>query len=94
MHLLFCFSLYSLGICCSHVQALFLSLYKSFSNVLMERLPEASAAPTLNELKSMHVDEMSVDPEEKSAMDLDNEDETNQNRFQHLHEMIAQFFFM
>lgn len=60
----------------------------------MERLPEASAARTLNELKSMHVDEMSVDPEEKSAMDLDNEDETNQNRFQHLHELIAQFFFM
>ncbi|XP_028761163.1 nuclear cap-binding protein subunit 1 [Neltuma alba] len=59
-------------------EALFLSLYKSFSNVLMERLPEASAARTLNELKSMHVDEMAVDPEEKSAMDLDNENQAHQ----------------
>ncbi|XP_054800174.1 nuclear cap-binding protein subunit 1 [Prosopis cineraria] len=60
-------------------EALFLSLYKGFSNVLMERLPEASAAQTLHELKSMHVDEMAVGPEEKSAMDVDDENQTHQN---------------
>ncbi|KAJ0084473.1 hypothetical protein Patl1_29476 [Pistacia atlantica] len=54
-------------------EALFLSLYKSFSTVLSERLPDASRAGTLRELKSVPADAMAVDPEESSAMDLDNE---------------------
>ncbi|KAF7801834.1 nuclear cap-binding protein subunit 1 [Senna tora] len=60
-------------------EALFLSLYKNFSSVLIDRLPEASAAQTLRELKSTHDDEMAVDPEEQSAMELDNENQTPQN---------------
>lgn len=64
-----------------HVQALFLSLYKSFSTVLSERLPDASRAGTLRELKSVPADAMAVDPEESSAMDLDNENGRPKNRF-------------
>ncbi|KAK7336150.1 hypothetical protein VNO77_16683 [Canavalia gladiata] len=58
-------------------EALFLLLYKSFSNVLMERLPEG--VRTLNELKSAQVDVMAVDPEEPSSMELDNENQRPQN---------------
>lgn len=54
-------------------KALFLSLYKNFSNVLMERLPDHSRAGTLRELKSIHADSMAVDLEESSAMEVDNE---------------------
>ncbi|KAK1556319.1 hypothetical protein Q3G72_002673 [Acer saccharum] len=54
-------------------EALFLSLYKNFSNVLMERLPDASQAGTLRGLKPIHVDEMTIDLEESSAMELDDE---------------------
>ncbi|KAM7273140.1 hypothetical protein ACFE04_027804 [Oxalis oulophora] len=54
-------------------QALFLALYKSFSNVLMERLPEATKAGTLHELKSINAESMAVDIEEESAMEVDNE---------------------
>ena len=56
-----------------HVQALFLSLYKNFSNVLMERLPDPSRARTLRELKSIQADEMTVDLDESSVMEVDNE---------------------
>lgn len=56
-----------------HVQALFISLYKNFLNVLMERLPEASKVATLQGLKSIHADPMSFDPEESSAMEVDDE---------------------
>ncbi|XP_040991745.1 nuclear cap-binding protein subunit 1 [Juglans microcarpa x Juglans regia] len=59
-------------------EALFLALYKNFSNVLMERLPDASRAGTLSELKSVHADSMSVDLEESSAMEVDNENERQQ----------------
>ncbi|KAH9741532.1 nuclear cap-binding protein subunit 1 [Citrus sinensis] len=55
-------------------EALYLSLYRNFSNVLMERLPDASRAGTLQDLKSTHADAMAVDLEEPSAMELDNED--------------------
>jgi nuclear cap-binding protein subunit 1 len=55
------------------VQALFLSLYKNFSNVLMERLPDPSRARTLRELKSIQADEMTVDLDESSVMEVDNE---------------------
>ncbi|KAL2564936.1 hypothetical protein AAZV13_19G075900 [Glycine max] len=59
-------------------EALFLLLYKSFSNVLIERLPEG--ARTLHELKSAQVDVvMAVDPEEPSSMELDNESQRPQN---------------
>ncbi|RVX20118.1 Nuclear cap-binding protein subunit 1 [Vitis vinifera] len=46
--------------------ALFLSLYKNFSNVLMERLPDTSQAGTLRGLKTIQADEMAVDLEESS----------------------------
>ncbi|CAK7331146.1 unnamed protein product [Dovyalis caffra] len=54
-------------------EALFLSLYKNFSNVLMERLPDPSKARSLPELKSIQADEMAVDLEESSVMEVDNE---------------------
>ncbi|XP_037491219.1 nuclear cap-binding protein subunit 1 [Jatropha curcas] len=54
-------------------EALFLSLYKNFSNVLMERLPDPSKAPALRALKSGQVDQMAVDIDETSEMELDNE---------------------
>ncbi|KAI4350445.1 hypothetical protein L6164_004900 [Bauhinia variegata] len=60
-------------------EALFISLYRNFSNVLMERLAEASGARTLRELKPAHSDMMAVDPEEPSAMDLDNENRKSEN---------------
>ncbi|KAF5447723.1 hypothetical protein F2P56_033252 [Juglans regia] len=59
-------------------EALFLALYKNFSNVLTERLPDASRAGTLSELKSVRADSMSVDLEESSAMEVDNENERQQ----------------
>ncbi|KAK7311299.1 hypothetical protein RJT34_09344 [Clitoria ternatea] len=58
-------------------EALFLLLYKSFSNVLTERLPEG--ARTLHELKPAQVDVMAVDPEEPSSMELDNENQPPEN---------------
>ncbi|KAF5730839.1 ARM repeat superfamily protein isoform 1 [Tripterygium wilfordii] len=58
---------------CHLSKALFLSLFKSFSNVLMERLPDASKVGTLQALKSIHSDEMAVDLEESSAMEVENE---------------------
>lgn len=51
------------------VQALFLSLYKSFSNVLAEPLREAFKDGNLQ--PSDHVDEMAIDLEGSSAMELD-----------------------
>lgn len=55
------------------IEALFLSLYKNFSSVLMERLPEASRVGTLQELKSSSADAMAVDLEELSTMEVDDE---------------------
>lgn len=54
-------------------EALFLSLYKNFLNVLTERLPSASKCVTLQGLKSIHADSMVVDVEESSAMEVDDE---------------------
>jgi len=56
-------------------------LFKSFSNVLTDRLPKGSGARTLREWKSTQVEEMAVDPEESSTMELDNENQIPQNRF-------------
>ncbi|KAG2405174.1 Nuclear cap-binding protein [Vigna angularis] len=58
-------------------EALFLLLYKSFSNVLTERLPEGTR--TLHELKSVQVDVMAVDAEEPPTMELDDENQRSQN---------------
>lgn len=60
-------------------EALFLLLFKSFSNVLTNRLPKGSGARTLREWKSTQVEEMAVDPEESSTMELDNENQIPQN---------------
>lgn len=54
-------------------EVLFLTLYKNFSNVLMERLPDASRAGTLQALKAIHDDTMAVVLEESSAMEVDDE---------------------
>lgn len=66
---------------CWYVQALFLLLYKNFTSVLMERLPEASRVGTLQELKSSSADAMAVDLEEPSTMEVDNENERPKKRF-------------
>lgn len=55
------------------IEALFLSLYKNFSSLLMERLPDASRVKTLQELKSISADSMAVDLEEASTMEVDDE---------------------
>ncbi|CAL0322751.1 unnamed protein product [Lupinus luteus] len=57
-------------------------LYKSFSNVLSERLPQGSEVRTLRELKTAQVDVLAVDPEEEepSSMELDNENQRPENR--------------
>lgn len=39
----------------------------------MERLPDPSRARTLRELKSIQADEMTVDLDESSVMEVDNE---------------------
>lgn len=49
----------------------------------MERLPDASIAGTLRELKSIQVDSMAVDLEESSTMEVDNENERQQKRLTH-----------
>ncbi|GAB4829606.1 Nucleic acid dioxygenase ALKBH1 [Ancistrocladus abbreviatus] len=51
-------------------QALFLSLYKNFSDVLAERLPEASVIGTS---RSFQTDAMAVDNEDMSTMEVDEE---------------------
>ncbi|CAK9327994.1 unnamed protein product [Citrullus colocynthis] len=56
-------------------ETLFLSLYKSFSSILTERLPAASSAQTLQDLKSINpADANAMDLEEPSAMEMDNVD--------------------
>lgn len=68
--------------CVLHLQALFLSLYKNFSTVLTERLPDASRAGTFQELKSIYAaDSMAVDVEESSEMEVDNENGRPKKRF-------------
>ncbi|KAF8412692.1 hypothetical protein HHK36_000660 [Tetracentron sinense] len=54
-------------------EALFVSLYKSFSNVFVERLPHASGDGTVWGLQSDRTDAMTVDNEESSAMEVDKE---------------------
>ncbi|KAK6923524.1 hypothetical protein RJ641_011828 [Dillenia turbinata] len=54
-------------------EVLFLTLYKCFSNVLLERLPEASKDGKLRGIQSVQTDAMAVDREDSAAMDVDNE---------------------
>ncbi|PKI33844.1 hypothetical protein CRG98_045762 [Punica granatum] len=55
-------------------EALFLTLYKKFSSVLMDRLPDPSKAGKLRDLKSIHAtEEMAVETEESSTMEMDDE---------------------
>ncbi|KAI4368632.1 hypothetical protein MLD38_017168 [Melastoma candidum] len=55
-------------------EVLFLNLYGNFSSVLKDKLPEPSKAQTLRDLKSNHADEMAVDAEEPSSMEMDDQD--------------------
>lgn len=74
------------------LQALFLTLYKKFSNVLMDRLPDPSKCGKLRDLKSIRAtEEMAAEPEESSAMEMDNEDEKAKKRSHHLHS-LSPFF--
>lgn len=57
------------------MQALFLSLYKNFRDVLKERLPPVSADGELPNLKAGHVDSMVTETEEPTTMEVDNENE-------------------
>ncbi|CAI8613473.1 unnamed protein product [Vicia faba] len=60
-------------------EVLFLLLFKSFSNVLTDRLPKGAGARTLREWKSAQVEEMVVDLEEQSTMEVDTENQIPQN---------------
>ena len=65
------------------MQTLFLSLYKGFSSILTERLPAASSAQTLQDLKSINpAGANAMDLEEPSAMEMemDNEDSKPEKR--------------
>lgn len=55
------------------IEALFLSLYKSFLTALAEPLHDASRDGTLR--PSGHVDDMTIDLEDSSVMELDKDDE-------------------
>nr|ACN43588.1 nuclear cap-binding protein [Solanum tuberosum] len=55
------------------IEALFLSLYKSFLTALAEPLHDASRDGTLR--PSGHADDMTIDLEDSSAMELDKDDE-------------------
>ncbi|CAO2822875.1 unnamed protein product [Amaranthus hypochondriacus] len=57
----------------SENEALFLSLYKNFSIILLDRLPEDSAIGTSRSLHSDRTDTMTVELEEPSGMDIDQE---------------------
>lgn len=54
-------------------EALFLSLYKNFSIVLLDRLPKGSAIGTSRSLRASLIDTMTVDSDEPSVMDIDQE---------------------
>ncbi|CAL1378985.1 unnamed protein product [Linum trigynum] len=51
----------------------FLALYKNFSSVLKERLLDASKAQTLRDFKCTQGDEMAVDTDQPSTMEVDDE---------------------
>ncbi|WOK93579.1 ABH1 [Canna indica] len=52
---------------------LFISLYKSFSDVLTERLPPVSADGVLPKLRAQDTDSMALDLDEPSTMEVDHE---------------------
>ncbi|XP_038988704.1 nuclear cap-binding protein subunit 1-like isoform X2 [Phoenix dactylifera] len=59
-------------------KALFFSLYKSFKDVLMERLPPVSADGKLPKLRTANVDSVTIDSE-PSTMDVDHDDGKTDN---------------
>lgn len=65
------------------LQALFISLYKSFVNVLTERLPPVSPEGELPDLRAGNVSSMTIDLEESATMDVDNENGTKDDRQVH-----------
>lgn len=62
-----------------YLQALFLSLYKSFLTALAEPLHDASRDGTLR--PSGHADDMTIDLEDSSVMELDKDDERPKKRW-------------
>lgn len=58
----------------------------------MERLPDTSQAGTLRGLKTIQADEMAVDLEESSTMDVDNENGRPQKRFFFFFQILSSFF--
>ncbi|XP_068659456.1 nuclear cap-binding protein subunit 1 isoform X2 [Aristolochia californica] len=54
-------------------EALFITLYKKFASVLLERLPHASPDGKMPGLNSSVTDSMALDSEEPSTMDVDRE---------------------
>ncbi|XP_042446819.1 nuclear cap-binding protein subunit 1-like [Zingiber officinale] len=75
---------------------LFVSLYKSFTNVLMERLPPVSDNGDLPKLRPEKIDAMSVDLEEPPSMEVDHdngqkdESENNGERVTHNYDIKEQ----
>ncbi|XP_042380485.1 nuclear cap-binding protein subunit 1-like [Zingiber officinale] len=75
---------------------LFVSLYKSFTNVLMERLPPVSDNGDLPKLRPEKIDAMSVDLEEPPSMEVDHdngqkdESENNGERVTHSYDIKEQ----
>ena len=67
---------------------MFLSLFKNFSAVLTERIPDAFKDGTLQQ--SSQTNEMAIDLEDSSAMELDKEKGKPEKRF---HVSLCQFKF-
>ncbi|XP_022988026.1 nuclear cap-binding protein subunit 1-like [Cucurbita maxima] len=66
-------------------ETLFLSLYKGFSSILTERLPAASSAQTLQDLKSINpAGANAMDLEEPSAMEMEMDNEDSRPEKSHL----------
>lgn len=62
------------------IQILFVSLYKSFTNLLMERLPPVSDNGDLPKLRPEKIDVMSVDLEEPPSMEVDHDNGQKDDR--------------
>lgn len=62
-----------------HLQALFIIMYKSFSDVLSEPLRETEGS--VHQSGEAEADEMAIEHEDTSAMELDNEGGSLLKRF-------------
>lgn len=67
-------------LCDLALQRLLLSLYKSFSKVLTERLPSVSADGEMPNLRAEGTDSMAIDLEEPSTMEMDHDNGTKDDR--------------